>query len=371
MTNLPDNTQPRSPFDTPPHGQPPVTLPEDESSGPGCLLWGIVGAAGLGFALVIVILAGAAGWTSGQRQAQEFATATQGAEIQDQINRIPGDIANGNLVLLSARLDFLVTQTPGVSGLPELMQTATAVFLTAQPTATSPATATPEATIETIADTPVFEPQIEATNGGYDLAALLEQARTALRLGQYTEAVDLLKVIEAVDPTYERATVRGQMLEALSTQALRMFRGGGNLAEAILLADEAEQYGLPRDSDLFYERYVAALYLNAKSKIGTGYPAAIQALSEAYSTAPDYRNGELRRLLFDQYVAYGDAWVAEGNHCAAVPQYQNALNVFNDGGVSAKRSSAETLCQQGTPIPAIGGDGQPIAPVGVPVTPSN
>ena len=366
-----DDTQPRSPFDTPPHGQPPVLPPDDESSGPGCLLWGIVGAVGLGFALLIVVLAGAAGWTSGQRQAQDFATATQVAEIQDQLNRIPGDIANGNAVLLAARLDFLATQTPGVAGLPELMETATAVYLGALPTATIPPTATPEATLATPVETAVFEPQIEDTNGGYDLADLLEQARTALRLGQYAEAVDLLKVIEAVDATYERATVRGMILEALSTQALRIFRGGGNLAEGILLTDEAEQYGLSPDSELLYERYVAALYLDAKSKIGTSYPAAIQALSAAYSTAPNYRNGELRRLLFDQYVAYGDAWVAEGNHCAAVSQYQNALNVLNDGGVSAKRSTAETLCQQGTPIPLESGDGQQIAPVGVPVTPSN
>jgi tetratricopeptide (TPR) repeat protein len=224
----------------------------------------------------------------------------------------------------------------------------------------------PTATQEPTADA-LPEITIEASNGGYDLAALLEQAQTALRLGQYEEAVDLLKVIEAVDSSYESASVRGYMLEALTTQALRLFRGGGNLAEAILLTDEAEQYGLPGDSELIFERYVAALYLNAKSKIGTGYPAAIQALTEAYSVAPDYRNGELRQLLFGQYVAYGDAWVAEGNHCAAVGQYQNALNYFNDPGVSAKRSNAETTCQLG-PTPG-GPTVEGVAPIGVPATP--
>jgi tetratricopeptide (TPR) repeat protein len=253
----------------------------------------------------------------------------------------------------------------------ELMQTATAVYSNTLPTATPPASMTPEATQEQTAEStaPAFEPTIASDDNGYDLAALLDQAQTALRLGQYTEAVDLLQVVEAIDPNYERATVRGYMLEALSTQALRIFRSEGNLAEGILLTDEAEQYGLSAESELRFESYVAALYLNAKSKIGTGYPAAIQALTEAYQVAPEYRNGELRSLLFGQYVAYGDAWAIEGNHCAAVGQYQNALNMLNDGGVSAKRNSSQTLCEQGTPVPLPGSEG--VAPVGVPATPSN
>ncbi len=364
-----DNIQPVSLDETPPHGMPPVELEPVESSGPGCFLWGIVGALGLGFAVVIVALSGAAGWTSGQRQAQTFATATQQAEIQDQINRIPGDVASGNTILLSARLQFLATQTPGVSGLTELMETATAVFANAMPTETPPPTATTQATEAIIVpeETEAVEIQIEQSGSGYDLPGLLEQARTAVRLGQYNEAVDLLQVIEAVDSSYEPAEVRGLMLESLTTQALRLFRGGGNLAEAILLTDEAEKYGLSADSELRYESYVAALYLNARSKIGTDYGAAILALQEAYNVAPDYRDGELRNLLFGQLVAYGDAWVAEGNPCTAVTHYQSALTIIIDGGVDAKRSNAETACQQGTPVP--GPDGQTIAPVGVPPTP--
>jgi hypothetical protein len=43
--------------------------------------------------------------------------------------------------------------------------------------------------------------------------------------------------------------------------------------------------------------------------------------------------------------------------------------MLNDGGVSAKRNSSQTLCEQGTPIPLPGSEG--VAPVGVPATPSN
>jgi tetratricopeptide (TPR) repeat protein len=369
---LTDNDlQPVSLDDTPPHGMPPVELETVESSGPGCFLWSVVGVLVMGFAVVIVALSGAAGWTSGQRQAQGYATATQQAEIQDQMNRIPGDVASGNTVLLSARLQFLATQTPGVSGLGAYMETATAVFLNAMPTETQMPTATTEATEAIIApeETEAVEIQIEQSGSSYDLPGLLEQARTSVRLGQYRDAVDLLQVIEAVDNTYESAEVRGLMLESLTAEALRLFRGGGNLAEAILLTDEAEKYGLSADSELRYESYVAALYLNARSKVGTDFGAAILALQEAYNVAPNYRDGELRNLLFGQLVAYGDAWVAEGNPCAAVTQYQSALTIIIDGGVDAKRSNAETACQQGTPVP--GPDGQTIAPIGVPATPGS
>jgi hypothetical protein len=366
MALIDEEVQPASLEATPPHGMPPVDIEQADGGGPGCFLWGIVGVLALGFAVVIVALSGAAGWTSGQRQAQSYATATQQAEIQDQLVRIPGDVASGNTVLLSARLQFLATQTPGVPGLAELMETATAVYLNTLPTETPLPTATPEPVIEPEA-TATIEIQIEQSSGGYDLAGLLEQARTAVRLGQYNEAVDLLQVIEAVDRNYQTAEVRGLMLQSLTAQALRLFRGGGNLAEAILLTDEAEKYGLPADSELRYESYVAALYLTARSKIGTDYGAAIRALQEAYNVAPNYRNGELRNLLFGQLVAYGDAWVAEGNPCAAVPQYQSALTIIIDGGVDAKRSSAQTACEQGTPVP--GPDSQGIAPVGVPATP--
>src|SRR5690606_16354775 len=217
-----------------------------------------------------------------QRQAQSFATATQQAEIQDQMNRIPGDVVSGNTVLLNARLQFLATQTPGVPGLGEYMETATAVDMNTLPTETPQPTATPEATAAIILpeETEAVEIQIQQSGSGYDLPGLLEQARTAVRLGQYTEATDLLQVIEAVDSTYESAEVRGLMLQALTAEALRLFRGGGNLAQAILLTDEAEKYGLPADSELRYESYVAALYLNARSKIGTDYGAAIQALQQ-------------------------------------------------------------------------------------------
>src|SRR5882724_6061569 len=110
MQNL-DDTQPIKPI--------MVMSEEDDvprSSGPGCLVIGLVGLIIIGFAGLIIALAGFAGWTSGQRIAQGNATATSNAVIKDQLNRIPGDIASKNLELVKARLDYLITLTPGVPG---------------------------------------------------------------------------------------------------------------------------------------------------------------------------------------------------------------------------------------------------------------
>jgi hypothetical protein len=372
----PDDTQPRAPFRVTSQTEPPLIPPPTDddgqpASGPGCLLLGVVGAVVLGCALLVALMAGAAGWTSGQQIARANATATQGAQITDQLERIPGDIASGNTVMLEARLRFLATLTPGVSGIPELMQTATAVADRLQPTATATASPTPEAP----ATMPAAEAPAEAPptieGGGFDKAALLEQARSAVTLAQYEEGIDLLDALIALDPAYERTTVNALMLEALRSRALILFRTGTNLAEAIVLTDRAEDFGLSGQDDLRFEREVATLYLNARSASGANYGAAVQALQRVLELSPNYLDA--RQLLFQAHVAQGDFWVAQSEYCPAVGPYTSALNVLSDGGVAAKRTNAETMCAQATPVGLPPGtplpDGQPVAPVGVPQPP--
>jgi len=369
----PDDTQPRAPFKVQPEREPPLIPPpadddDQGAGGPGCLLLGVVGAALVGCAALVALMAGAAGWTSGQQIARANATATQSAQIADQLNRIPGDVASGNTVMLEARIRFLATLTPGVPDIPALMQTATAVYIQRQPTATPTPTPTPEATA-----TPArVEILPTAPGGSFDKAALLQQARSAVALAQYEEAIDLLDALIALDPAYERPTVNALMLEALRSRALILFRTGTNLAEAVVLTDRAEDFGLSGQDDLRFEREVAALYLSAKSASGANYGAAVQALQRVLQLSPNYLDA--RQLLFRQHVNQGDYWAAQNEFCPAVGPYTSALNVLNDPSVAAKRSNAEMMCAQATPVglppdAAPPPDGQPIAPVGVPDSP--
>ena len=139
MTPEPYDYEPQSPFDDHPIDAAKEILPDDDDAlddggglppaGPGCGIQTLVILLLVAFAVVIVGLAAAAGWTTGQREANVYATATRGAAIGEQLAHIPNDIASGNTVLLDTRIRFLATLTPGVPGLAEIAITATALFV--------------------------------------------------------------------------------------------------------------------------------------------------------------------------------------------------------------------------------------------------
>lgn len=322
---------------------------EEDVRGVGCgmsvLLFGIIGL----FALVIVGLSATAGWTSGQRSAAVNATATSATDLQHQVDLVSADIAAANYERADIRLRYLATQAPGLPSLPQLLQTGTALYLTRQPTATPTPTETPTETMTLPG--PTIEPTAEATptlNDPFDLGGRLQRAQSAVSLAQWNDAIDDLDVILSIDPNYETGTVRMLMSRALNAQALALYRSG-ELGEAIFLTDRAEEFG--EIGELSFERYVAQLYLTAKSRVGTSdYTGAINALNEVRSVAPNYQNGEIQQLLFQNYVNYADALMF-GAPCAAVQQYTNALQLFGDGLVSNKRATAQNYCEFGTPTP--------------------
>jgi hypothetical protein len=378
----PEDTRPGPAFDAPPGPLPtglqygvPFRGDDSVGGGLGCGMYGLIGGVLLLFSLAIVALAAAAGWTSGQREANIILTSTQDAAIAEQLNRIPADIANGNLVLLDTRIRFLATLTPGVPIVAELQQTATALYLTSQPTATpSPSpTPTPTPTAQDMEPTPDLI--IPTSPGGYDLASLLQQAQTAVDTAQWQDAIDLLDVIMGLDPLYESARVAALMRRALNSYALQLYNAG-QPAAANVIAGRAEELGL-LDGSIQYERYMAELYLSARAGVSLGDPRAQAALQEILSQGRGGRYyAEAQQLLYDQYVRLGDAQVAIGEYCPAANYYRSAVNIFSSGVATGKLSMANTICAQATPTidpfsPFAPSDGTPIpgfAPIGVPGT---
>lgn len=355
MTQIPDDTRPKSPFVEPPDEQYPTIYEEEEERlGPGCMVYGFIGAVILLVSIAIVLLAAAAGWTTGQRVSRANATATQNAEIQIQVDRIQEDIANGDTFWLGSRINYL--ETLGAPQVAEFALTATSVYLTQQPTVTPtsteeiPATATQaavEVTATEIVEVPTVDPDADLNT---QLANRLETARTYIAVSRWKDAIDELDILISLNDQYETATVRNLMSQSLNAYAKSLY-ASGELAEAVLYTDWAEEYG-PLAEGLSVEREVANNFLSAKALVGTGnYALTLEYLRAAQALAsPFYMNGEIQTLLKQEYTAYGDALLMT-QPCFAASQYNNALAISAGGTAAAKLPIAQDYCDNGTPTP--------------------
>ena len=383
-----DDTQPRRPqqpiyTDTPSVDTTPYDYGYAEpNGGPGCAVWGCMGLFSAVIAIVVVVLAAFAGWTEGLKLARVDATADRDAEINVQCQGLINDITMQNITLMERRVADLALATPAPACLIQLAPTITAVYvnnlatatptitLTPQPSSTSTAapvtatqTALPEATEEPASNT-----------GGFDLDGLFAEAQIQMDAGQYGDAIDTLDAISAIDPTYNKANVDSMLFRALTTMARNLYTGNGNLAEAIVLTNQAERFG--DVGELNFERAVAQSYLNAQSALNVNYPTAIRNLREVIRLAPNYRDAATQ--LYDQLVGYGDALALGGAACDAVGQYDAAiaLRSQNASSITTKRDNAQRACQgaltpeAATPVP---GETAPetaptdsgVAPIGV------
>lgn len=329
------------------------------SGGSGCWLQSCIGLVAVGFAVVIVLLAGAAGWTVGLREAGVNATATRSAEINEQLNRLPEDIAGGNIQLIDARLRWLVTNAPDLVELPDLQTTATAVFIDSLPTAT-PSLAPSQPPSATPTETGVPTQMVEAAeaeitleaDGGFDLDSLLAEAQRNVETGQFEDAYELLEAISGIDDDFQPQLVRQLTTTALNGQA-RAFFNTNQPAQGIYWASIAESLGV-MEGDVSVELYAATLFLDAKSAVGVNYPEAIADLRQLVNLGQGRYYVEAVQLLFEQYVGYGDAWAAEGEYCPAFQQYSAALSVQSSTSVVGKRDNAEDICSRATPVPGPG-----------------
>lgn len=373
MSITQEDTQPKSPFQDHPIEAAKEVFPDDEEarpSGPGCGMMGLIGGLVLLVSIAVVVLSAAAGWTVGQREANVYATATQNAAVSEQMLHIPTDIASGNTILVDRRIEYLVTHAPNAPGLAEYMQTATALYISLQPTATL----TPSPTF-TPTETPEASVEIVSTSSGssspFDPATMLQQARAAVSAAQWADAIEILEAISVVDPNYEAVTVRQLLTDAMNSYARQLYQSN-QPALGNTIVGRIQALGLPLAEGLAYERDVAELFLNARALAAAGDPRAVNSLQQIINqgAAGRYYN-QARELLYDYYVRQGDAYAYDPNFgfCPAVQYYQFAVNIFSSGVATGKLRNANDMCAMATPTPdplLAGSPEQPIAPIGVP-----
>ena len=372
MSITQEDTQPKSPFKDHPIETAKEIFPDEDdarSSGPGCGMVGLISGLVLLFAIIIVGLAAAAGWTAGQREANVHATATQNASINEQMLHIPTDIASGNTDLLNVRLNYVATIAPNAPGLAEYMQTATVLFEAQQPTTTPTASPTLTATEEPEATAEIVS--TASSDSPFDPATMLQQARAAVSATQWSDAIGILEAISVVDPTYESVTVRQLLTDAMNSYARELYQSS-QPALGNTIVGRIQALGLRLAEGLAYERDVAELYLNAQAAAAAGDPRAVSNLQQIINQGAAGRYyTQARDRLYDYYVRQGDAYAGDPNFgfCPAVQYYQSAVGIYSSGVATGKLRNASDMCALATPTldPLLAGTpGQTIAPIGAP-----
>ena len=333
--------------------------------GVSCLFWAAALTILLLMAGLVVMVAAYAGWGSGLGTAKTNATATAALNQRQQCERIPADLAAGNLDLARTRIESLLVLAPTPACLPPLLPMATAAYLQAQPSPTPLPTLTALPTLKATlpAPSPTVQPSPtpgEDVNGwAFDLDALLADARADLARREFNAAIDTLEAIIGLDADFKREQVRGLALEALAAQALLLYRTG-KLSEAIVLTDRAEVYG--DIGELNYERYIAEQYLTGQRYKTTNPALAVLRFNEIYyQHNPNYMNGQVVGELQDALRYYGDALAFQGDACQAKDQYAAALELYPNfspvsrAELTAKQQQTTLAC--GTQAPALGQNG--------------
>ncbi|MEO1666140.1 MAG: hypothetical protein AAFU54_16000 [Chloroflexota bacterium] len=380
-----DDTQPNSPFDTQP--KPPSQAHQSQaadSTGPGCMAWGLLGTAGGAFSLMVVVIAGLAGYLVGEGEVGTLVEATRDSQISEYLTDIPQQVSSGNTGFIEGYIDWFSQLTPEPPELAMIVATGTQLAVDLQPTVTPTATVTPTTAptevVPTTAPTLVPTQALVAEPDDaplFDAGELFAEAQAQFSAGEFEEAAKTLDAVMAVDPQFRAAEVESLMLQSLTRQAELLLRSGdpGNLSAGIVKANEAAAFG--DIGELSYESYIAGLYLNAQSQEGQNLPGAIEGYSAVFAQAPNYL--DVRQRIFDLRVELGDLYYNAFDFCPAVVQYQNALQLFARADVQTKLDAALSSCPDagagavgstsGTvPPPASSGDATVDEPVAEPTS---
>lgn len=383
-----EETRPRRPEGLTDLSNPRVVYP-DETSGPGCWLWGVVILFSSVIAIGIVAVAAYAGFEEGLTTARVTATAERASNIRQQCEILPTDIANGAVTLVQRRFDDLAQNGALPQCALNYAPDATRIFIESQASATPSSTPTftptltptplPLSTATPTLSIPATEaPTLQQpTDDGMtaQAATLFIEAQQQISTGELEEAIRTLEAMKAIAPNYRTAEVDQLLFNTLQTRALQIYRSPSstNLAQAIALTNQAAEYG--NVGELQFEATVARYYLDALGYIDISYPQAIRLLEQVVSfSSPNYKN--TGTLLAEQYEGYGDTFLAGGDPCQAVQQYTSALTYTAAPRLSQKRADAQQQCNAGTigtPQPGIEGspDAAPtqgVAPIGQPGT---
>ncbi len=180
------------------------------------------------------------------------------------------------------------------------------------------------------------------TNG----ATALADAQQALNAGRWTEAIDQLLALRAVNPAYEQAEVSDLLFGAYVNLATEK-DNQNKLQDALAYFDNALALN-PDAADIRNERTLIAHYIDAITYAEADWEAAIDALNAIYEQEPDYRDVKVR--LQEALRAQSTILADDEEWCQAATLLDEFVTIGITAGVVAQRDLYQKACDTGESI---------------------
>jgi hypothetical protein len=255
------------------------------------LLLIVVMASTLCLCIMLVSLAGFAGYRDGLATNDAKVTQTLATGIAEQYATGVADLQQGYAEMAAARFAWIVEtiQAPTQYALDSPGQLALARTIEAYSPTPSPAPTQTLSPTFTPTSPPTLMPSMEPTATllpMQDPAYLYDQAALAMQVTHYEEAISWLDALRALAPDYRAAEARAMLIEALTKQGRIYLRGQNTdgedmLARGVLLIYRADELGPVEPPDLLGEANFVEMYINARNYVtGGDYARALPVLEE-------------------------------------------------------------------------------------------
>ncbi|MCD6356431.1 MAG: hypothetical protein J7L66_04005 [Anaerolineaceae bacterium] len=202
--------------------------------------------------------------------------------------------------------------------------------------------------------------------------ALFNQAKQAVQTQQWALAIQTLEALRNEDYTYRTVEVDGLYFTTLRYRAVELIVNEGNLEEGLYFLALLEKYA-PLDHDAVNYASWARLYITGASFWDIDWSQVVHYFGQLAAAFPYMHDGSGwtatdRFLKGSEY--YGDQLASEGNHCAAIQQYQNILNYSALEYIQDKYNSSYKKCYPPTPTPSPTDTESPVEPPSEDPTPT-
>jgi tetratricopeptide (TPR) repeat protein len=273
------------------------------------------------FLVVVLGVSAVLGYYRGLDLREQTEISQVAQAIKEQFDLGVGDLVELRFEIAKQRFEYVLSFEPNYPGAAEYLGMALGALN--QPTPT-PA--------PTISPTPTVTPDLRSFEG------MFQSAQAAFNRGDWDEALNILLLLRAADPTHQLDEVNRMMALSLRNRGMdKLFNG--DIEQGVYDLNLAERFG-PLDSQAQSWRRSAAFFTFANSYFGLDWALSAEYFGQiciANIWGACYKYGESAR-------EYGHLLLKDEDYCGASFYYGESLNQRGDENLAPTATAVAGVC---------------------------